>query len=74
MSDEQYDLVRHDVNEADALEEEEKRDRARQKCQRMFWEAIPEGGQEAFSKKAGPRNARRPQPPRAPCHVVSTAW
>jgi len=46
ISDEQPDSIRHDVDEADALEEEEKRDRARQKYQRMFWEPVSDGGAE----------------------------
>lgn len=49
VPDDQYDPVRYNVDEADALEEEEKRDLARQRYQHMFWESIPDGRQASSS-------------------------
>ena len=43
------DTSRHDVNEADALEEAEGGDWARQKYRRMFWESISEGEQVSYT-------------------------
>jgi hypothetical protein len=40
--------VRHDVHEADTLEESEQNDPARQRYQRMYWESLPEFGGEAI--------------------------
>lgn len=39
-------LSRRDVNEADTLEEMERRDAARQRYQRLYWESVPEDGRE----------------------------
>jgi len=39
------DPLRHDVNEADVLSEEEGQDWARQRYRRMYWESIAEGDQ-----------------------------
>ena len=36
--------LRSDVHRADMLEEEEKRDSARARYERMYWESIPEDG------------------------------
>ncbi|KAK2461518.1 hypothetical protein APHAL10511_005981 [Amanita phalloides] len=36
------DWTRHDVHEADILEQDENRDAARQRYQRLYWESIPE--------------------------------
>jgi hypothetical protein len=35
--------IRYDVDEADALDQDENMQLARERYQRMFWEAIPEG-------------------------------
>jgi hypothetical protein len=35
--------TRYDVDEADALDQDENMQLARERYQRMFWEAIPEG-------------------------------
>lgn len=35
-------VLRHDVHEADMMEEAEKNDPARQRYQRMYWESLPE--------------------------------
>lgn len=45
---EEKDPERHDVYEADALEEAEGRDRSRQRYQRLFWESVPESGKVNF--------------------------
>lgn len=37
---------RRDANEADTLEELERRDSARQRYQRLYWESLPEDGRE----------------------------
>ncbi|KAL0951758.1 hypothetical protein HGRIS_008430 [Hohenbuehelia grisea] len=37
---------RYDAHEADTLEEEEHRDAARQRYQRLYWESVPEDGRE----------------------------
>ena len=36
--------IRYDVHEADTLEAEERRDAARQRYQRSYWESVPEDG------------------------------
>lgn len=36
--------IRYDAREADSLEEEENRDAARQRYQRLYWESTPEDG------------------------------
>jgi len=41
-----YVQMRGDVHEADTLEQEEKRDAARQRYQRLYWESVPEDGRE----------------------------
>ncbi|KDQ31266.1 hypothetical protein PLEOSDRAFT_1037639 [Pleurotus ostreatus PC15] len=38
--------IRYDAREADSLEEEENRDAARQRYQRLYWESTPEDGRE----------------------------
>jgi len=38
--------TRHDTHEADTLEQEEQRDAARQRYQRLYWESVPEDGRE----------------------------
>ncbi|EDR15263.1 uncharacterized protein LACBIDRAFT_301316 [Laccaria bicolor S238N-H82] len=38
--------IRYDVHEADTLEAEERRDAARQRYQRSYWESVPEDGRE----------------------------
>jgi hypothetical protein len=43
LQDDVVDSSRLDVNEADALDQEGRR-QARQRYQRMYWESIPEGG------------------------------
>ncbi|KAJ4485677.1 eukaryotic mitochondrial regulator protein-domain-containing protein [Lentinula aciculospora] len=40
--------MRHDVHEADIMEEAEKNDPARQRYQRMYWESLPEFAGEAI--------------------------
>ncbi|KAJ4477931.1 eukaryotic mitochondrial regulator protein-domain-containing protein [Lentinula lateritia] len=40
-------VLRHDVHEADMMEEAEKNDPARQRYQRMYWESLPEFAGEA---------------------------
>lgn len=45
------DLSRRDVNEADQLEETERRDAARQRYQRMYWESVPEDGRVRYLKQ-----------------------
>lgn len=42
----QDDWTRHDVHEADMLEQEENRDAARQRYQRLYWESVSESGSE----------------------------
>jgi len=37
---------RKDVHEADMLEQEERRDAARQRYQQLYWESVPEDGRE----------------------------
>ena len=41
---------RRDVNEADTLEEIERRDAARQRYQRLYWESVPEDGRVRMCK------------------------
>ncbi|KAF8640706.1 hypothetical protein AX17_000362 [Amanita inopinata Kibby_2008] len=40
------DRTRYDAHEADILEQEENRDAARQRYQRLYWESVPESGGE----------------------------
>ena len=40
----QDDWTRYDVHEADTLEQEENRDAARQRYQRLYWESVSESG------------------------------
>ena len=47
-SSEQQYHTRYDVREADSLEEEERRDSARQRYQQLYWESVPEDGRVSF--------------------------
>lgn len=37
-------MLRTDAHEADILEQDEQRDAARQRYQRLYWESVPEDG------------------------------
>ncbi|PFH52346.1 hypothetical protein AMATHDRAFT_140294 [Amanita thiersii Skay4041] len=45
-SQEKEDWTKYDVHQADLLEQEEDRDAARQRYQRLYWESVPESGGE----------------------------
>lgn len=58
--------IRYDAREADSLEEEENRDAARQRYQRLYWESTPEDGRVCCILYHPSSNAQPNDPPQEP--------